>query len=295
MSIILRKKWKTIKPPPGATINYGNKITNGLVFCSLMNSYSGNIDLVRDSRAITNDVIILPGLDSRSNKFNATTSYLNFGYDLGKFPNPAPITLVFKITKLGIGQNTYGYIYGKTPTGSASGSRFFTDEAWPGALSIGFTSSSAQLPIKTTVGTYLNNNETKILSMTADGGILASGIHIYNIANGNVVEADYNLATDGSGSLVAENNNPLYIGNRFGGSRTFNGIIHFGYIWNRVLSAKELSDIGENPYGFFISNRRRTYYISGEQPPVESRTTKKLSLPSNSKITIPSSSRLVFT
>lgn len=138
----------------------------------------------------------------------------------------------------GAGEGNFGYIFGKTPTSSINGTRFFTDDSsGSNRLVFGKHSSTNGMPQRTSNSDVFLDNTWFHACYTYDGTLNDTGIHIYI----NASELTY--ATSNSGTVAVATDAALnaYIGNREGNDRTFNGYISEFAIWTSVLTVEEIS------------------------------------------------------
>ena len=136
---------------------------------------------------------------------------------------------------VGDGQNGFGFIYSKTPSGSSNGPRILTvDNPSPqNRINFGFDSSGlAQRPVRETENNAYTRNSWAYVVGTWDGSLNATGLNIY--VDG--VEAAYALSTDGVTAITSDASNNAFIGNRNGGSRTVNGRIDDVRVYGGIRS-----------------------------------------------------------
>jgi hypothetical protein len=168
---------------------------------------------------------------------NATTSDTNFG--LASSQNFRAQTNLAYIYVTGDGENAFGYIFGKTVSGSTTGTRLFYGSL--NTVTFGDTSTgTAGAPNAVSVGVFGDNNFAHVAA-TWDGGVAASGIQVYIGQNNNPL-ADTGMTglANGTGAAGDVSANVFHIGNREGTDRTFNGTIYYLARWNRVLPLWQL-------------------------------------------------------
>lgn len=101
----------------------------------------------------------------------------------------------------------------------------------------------------------------RAVSMTWDGSLTATNVHIY--VNG--VEATYSTQANGAGSAVSDASIALYIGNRDNVDLTFDGRISYVQIWNRVLNINEITQATTFPGS--VSNGLVGFWpLTGDSP-----------------------------
>lgn len=144
-------------------------------------------------------------------------------------------TIIAYCRPTGSGGGGFGYIYGKTPTGSTSGPRFFIDHnAGSPRLSFGASSTSAGNPNNLGASAGITYNAWQFCEVTWDGALNATGISLF--VNGTAKDG---TRTNGTGSITSDAANDAFLMNRFGLGREFVGDIAWLAVWDRVLSADE--------------------------------------------------------
>lgn len=95
-------------------------------------------------------------------------------------------------------------------------------------FSVGF--GIANLVVK---GPGVTTGSWQMITVTWDGTVNSSGVHIYN----NLTEISYGAPTEGQGTRTSDNANNLIIGNTSDGIRGFNGKIGEALVYNTVLGS----------------------------------------------------------
>lgn len=175
--------------------------------------------------------------------FNATTSAYNFGSS-ALYNSNKPLSFLTYLRPNGAGENNFGYVFARVLSASASGYRMFVGHNGGSPnFSLGFDSSGvAFAPQRTSDTGYITyGKDYQWLAGSYDGGVLASGIRLYYSKAHQVLrEVNYGLATDGSVAPTTASGYSLYVGNRDGSDRTFNGDISYVAIWTARLTLAEL-------------------------------------------------------
>ncbi len=144
-------------------------------------------------------------------------------------------TIIAYCYPTGSGGGGFGYIYGKTPTGSTSGPRFFIDHnANSPRLTFGASSTSAGNPNNLGATNGITYNAWQHCEVTWDGTTSGTGISLF--VNGTAKDG---TRTNGTGSITSDAANDAFLMNRFGLGREFVGDIAWVAVWDRVLSADE--------------------------------------------------------
>lgn len=169
----------------------------------------------------------------------AAGRYVNLG-------SPAEVTDLTAMTVLTYLRPTTGtalkYAFSKATT-SGSWRRFqhthFT-EFWE--FDIPSTGGGPSAPRRATANGTAPYDTWQHAAATWDGGLLASGIHIYlGLDGATLSEATYQGGLDGSGSIVADTGGALGIMNRVSDQlRPMLGDVAYVAIWDRVLTLTEL-------------------------------------------------------
>ena len=138
-----------------------------------------------------------------------------------------------------VGENNFGYLFGKTPSGSLNGPRFFVGN--PLYVSVGAHSSTAGAPSRASGNSVFALNAWAHIASTFDGTITAANIKHYVGAGADLAEvASYGTTTNGSGSIASDASNNAFLLNRAGLARAFVGDVAYVAVWDRVLSPAEL-------------------------------------------------------
>ena len=150
------------------------------------------------------------------------------------------ITVSAWINSAGDGEGGFGSIVNKINGFTDSGMWTFQLE---GSEELAFVKDKATSNMlrKSATGVVSHGTWTHVL-MTWDAGTAATGIKFY--VNG--AETTYGTTTDGSGSLRSDASLTLNIGAFGDTSSTFNGVITEVAVFNRVLSANEITDLAKS-------------------------------------------------
>lgn len=148
----------------------------------------------------------------------------------------------------GIGEEDFGYFFGKTPNGSILGPRLFTQNSGTSTnvIGFGFVSSGgiSHFPQRITSNSiYANGTKFHISAIKDDNSIKYTSMHIY--INGS--EATYTSGSDGATSLSSDASYSLILGNRTGLDRSFNGdLAEQAFFKGTVLTSTQINAIMEN-------------------------------------------------
>ena len=144
-------------------------------------------------------------------------------------------TIIAYCNPSGSGGGGFGYIYGKTPTGTTTGPRLFIDHnAGSPRLSFGASSTSASNPNNLGATSGITYGNWQYCEVTWDGTTNANNIFLF--VDGSAADG---TRTNGSGSITSDAANDAFLMNRFGLGREFVGDIAWVAVWDRVLSADE--------------------------------------------------------
>jgi hypothetical protein len=169
--------------------------------------------------------------------FNGTDGVVNAGARPALANMPA-MTVSAWIKPTGTGETGYGRIVQKG-NGTMTSVGFWMNMSNTGGLqfSVYMTPASVQ---RYTAGSIINMTGIwQHVVATWDGTTNGSGIHIYR----NGAEVAYGTTINGSGSRVDDSASTLWIGNNDSGARTFAGAMDDVRIYNRALTAQEITDL----------------------------------------------------
>lgn len=189
-----------------------------------------------------------------SAKYNGSTSDVNLG-------SPAHLddigaqTVIAVFREDGDHESNFGYLWGKTPSASTAGPRFFlgTGTSNQQRLTFGASSSgTAGQPSKQTDGTTAYARGAWYFSaFTWDGSLNHSGINLYLAKLGEQLALPAQTGiNNGTTAVSSDASNNAHIGNRQNTDRTINGQIGYVAVYAGVLSAAELQNLhlyGHNP------------------------------------------------
>ena len=121
----------------------------------------------------------------------------------------------------------------------SSGWRFVVDTGMVLGWNVDYDVTDLDVP----TSTALAADVWSWIAVTWDGGLLASGVHIYI----NDAEASYGTTTNATLNRVSDAGNDLLVGNSTNLTRTVDGRIAHVQLWNRVLSLVELAQAARYP------------------------------------------------
>lgn len=149
----------------------------------------------------------------------------------------------------GAGGGNFAYLFGKTTAGSTLGPRWFINNnsgsprlSFGAATDGGGGSGVPQVEGQSNEVVY---NTWQHYELTWDGGILASGIHL----SVEGTEGTKAVATDGSGSVMTDAANDLFLMNRGAAGnlgREFNGDLAYIACWDRILDSTAKANVRAN-------------------------------------------------
>lgn len=99
-------------------------------------------------------------------------------------------------------------------------------------------------------------NRLQFIAVTWDGGVAASGVHIYVVSNGSVVEVTYSDFANGT-SRDSDATASLKLGNSATANRGFDGLIVETLVHNRILGLSELARLATRPGIIYEMRERR--------------------------------------
>ncbi len=177
-----------------------------------------------------------------STELGSTGYYIYF--DQAAFDDLGSQTVLAYVRATGSGGGGFAYMYGKTPTGSINGPRFFINHnSGSPILTFGANSSTkAGFPTRAGATGSAAYNSWGHYAYTWDGSLDSTNILLYagiGAALSDVSAAD-SATNDGTGAVSSDAANPAYLMNRYGLGREFVGDVAYVAVWDRVLSLAEL-------------------------------------------------------
>lgn len=156
-------------------------------------------------------------------------------YDQAALDDLGSQTIIAYAKPTGSGGGGFGYLYGKTPTGSVGGPRFFVNHNGGSPILTFGASSTGDVGLPTATSTAAVTYSTwQHYTATWDGTLNGTGINLY--VEGTDVR---DTTTAGSTSVEADAANPVFIMNRFGLGRELVGDLAWVAVWDRVLNSTE--------------------------------------------------------
>lgn len=191
-------------------------------------------------------------------------------YSHATLNNLGSCTIVAYAKPTGSGEGGFGYLFGKTPSGSVAGPRLYIDHNGAGPrLAFGSSSAGAGLPTASTTSGTVTYSAWAYFTCTFDGTLNGSGINLY--ING-VDQRDAGSLTNGTSALSDDSANAVYLMNRQGLARDFVGDVAWIAVWDRVLNSTERAQVvngagGEGPFsvpsGLVLCFANDTDYAQG--------------------------------
>lgn len=177
-----------------------------------------------------------------STEAGATGRYINLGSPASQDDIGAQ-TIIAYCKPTGAGGGGSAYLFGKTPTASPNGLRFFiADNTGSPSLGFGQNSSDATLPSALTAAGTITYGGWQHLAFTWDGTVNTSGILFY-INNTLTAKASESF---GTAPITADAANDLFLMNRGNSGalgREFVGDVGYIARWNRVLNSTERASV----------------------------------------------------
>jgi hypothetical protein len=155
---------------------------------------------------------------------------------------PAYTVLTYHRPTAGGGENGSGVFMSKTPTSSLIGPRFacsHNSNAPRYTMGIGSGVSSGT-PNAVSSNSTVTYGSWQHAASIYRGGILGTSNELYRGIGVDLTETSYSSRPDGSGSVISDAADPMYLMNRLGLDRAFVGDIAYVAVWRRALTAREL-------------------------------------------------------
>jgi hypothetical protein len=146
-----------------------------------------------------------------------------------------------------LGDSNFGYLKGKTPTGSINGERLFPSSGvgWTYAF---HSTGTAGSPTRATANSSFVVDSWQCVACSHDGSLTAANIHIYYAVadvGGDIgdlaEETSYSATTNGTTAFYDDSAHPTFLMNRFGLGRAFVGDYAWFAEWDRVLNLTEIN------------------------------------------------------
>lgn len=174
----------------------------------------------------------------------ASGRYVNYGSP-SALDDLSVGTVIVYFKKTGTGGSNLGYLITKYTPGNG-GFRFLVEHnSGSPRLVFGWDSSGlANSPSKTGTGGDVTDNTWQYGMATFTRSLLASDIDLY--LNNVLCTPTGGATADGSGSLISDASNDLFLGNRGPSGtlgRQFDGDVAFVAVWNRKLDSTERGNV----------------------------------------------------
>lgn len=182
--------------------------------------------------------------DIVSTELGASGRYIDLGSPAALDDLTAITILVYARPQSG---TAFPYFFGKTPTGSIDGLRFFINHngGTPTFVLGGHSSTSPSLPQKSSPTGVVSYNSWQHFGATWSKTIYGSSITLYHGAGVDVTDAG-GTGTDGTGVVDSDAAHPVFLMNRYGLGREFTGDYAYIAVWDRVLTLTELRNAQNN-------------------------------------------------
>ena len=151
--------------------------------------------------------------------------------------NQEPFTIAAWIYPESTGEGSIGRIWCKQNTGETGYACFYMHNQTNPRIRFDKDYSPTSDLIVISANDSVVFNTWQAVLMTWDGSATATNVHLY--ANGT--ETSYATQTNGDNTKVSDAANAIYIGNRQGADRTFDGVITEVAFWDKVLDAQEIA------------------------------------------------------
>lgn len=237
----------TLKPIIGSRIDWQHPLSYGLTGCWLINENGGNF--IKSLSGQDNG--IGSSLNWESTKrgllpdFNSTFATKITLPLFSKMLLPGKMTIATEVYPRSSGGSSFGRICDRTGGATSTFAlRGATPNGW--SLQVG--------PIRNASANSAVFNTWQSVVATWDGGGIGTGIHIYKDGK----ELTYNSTLDGA-AYDSSANIPAIGYRTVDNSRYFDGFINYVYVYNRVLSVREIQSLYLSPYQFFIQSKNRIH------------------------------------
>ena len=218
------------RPPLGRQIRWASPLTAGLVLAVLPDDLAGQTVGPQGPPTVGGTLAIIDTVGGRGIDFSAggTLSFPALHY----IPWPATVIVGYTAKSnftqaiIGCGSSSDGWYLGQ---GDVSGADAYLNRGGKGNSPSGFN---------TTDGSPL------ILAASFDASL-----------NGLVYSDGKRVGTASPGSLPYASSSVVQIGNIAGGGAPFSGVLHFAYMFRRVLTPTEIGAIAADPYQIYARPR----------------------------------------
>lgn len=171
----------------------------------------------------------------------------------------SPMTISAWIYPKSLGQNGFGRILDKSLTTSPTFGWDF-QLTTTNVLHFVVDYDGANDLVRESGANAVTLNTWQHIVVTWDGSSAQTGVHLYI----NGIETSYTNNTDGAGNRVTDAGNNLVIGNNATNfNRTFDGNIDDVRVYNRVLSAQEITRLYKMGGTFYINTTRKDSLTNG--------------------------------
>ncbi len=228
------------KPPIGAQLNRNHPLAQGMIGCWIMNERAGR--RIMDYSGYNKHGTLV----NMANPWRESGLYFGGGsvYDHVQLPTmlpKPPYTIIVRINPVNCG-----------PTNEGNGLVY----QGAGYYDVGTVFNLANVSGISNRFSFMNQGGSWVGSDadTVSLGIFQQLAVSINAAGMATLYNNKTALTTGLSGTGTPSNNPTYLGFWYGitgASRFFNGIMDYVYIYNRDLSAFEISSLYENPYCMF--------------------------------------------
>lgn len=251
MNLVRARSWGQVKPPPGARIDWGHPLAQGLVFASVVNPQGGMpVDLVTGAQGAAAN-----GVTAWGQKAYTEVQFTKASSQSVKWPASGPYMAV---PSVGLSAMVVGFHTAPTTSSldtflsNQSGNKGFGLFCHGGPIfgytnNIGSGTLTSAGPDLTAgreyviLGTY--SRPASLLTCYLDGVVRSSGA------------CSLTLVAPGQGPEMGHSG-----GGDLGNSYT-NGGVGLGYIWHRALSADEAQWLRAEPYAFIAPPAPKVFYM----------------------------------
>ncbi len=243
------KPWNQQKPRPNSKINWHNPLTRGLVFyVPLLEGAGAPRDYVKGLQASVGGIW---GHVNAGASYNLAGARNVLGYrDIAVWPDSPPLDLTSAVSVAAL----------CTRSATLAGANILSKSH--------YVSESSNLGYQLLCGAggqeqfavYNNNGSATYLmsgnSIAANQTLLATGTWISGSTN---LYQNATLVTTKSITTMAA---PVGFGVQIGENGTDKLMVHWAGIWNRVLTAREITQLTFNPYGFMAEPSPRLFWFA---------------------------------
>jgi hypothetical protein len=221
-----------LQPVGPVKIDFSNPLTNGLVLAKLLGNNVGTLTVTGTRPHVF--------AGSHMRGFNTTYGVASTDKVAATFPDKLVRTYAFTAVFVNYGGSGLGRLMDRASTLII----YFQSPNIQVARNYSSQSKQDQF-----INPLLSTKATRLLVLDDSSGA-GSAFRTRLFADGVEVARAGGIDSLGTPSLSSDNN--VYIGNRAAGDRDYNGLIGDFVVWDRLLTAAEISAYFTDPYQFLI-------------------------------------------